>query len=136
MITAPSRTAFSLLFVEDDSMVCQSIGRMIARQFPEVTVYTAENGRKGLELFKEHMPEIVVTDINLPVMDGIEMAGEIKSIKRDTKFIVLTGYSDENHTSKFGEIGCEEYMVKPVDFDKLFAAIEKCRAVGSSLAED
>ena len=128
MVTAQSIASYSLLFVEDDTMVCQVIGSMIARQFTYATVYTAENGQIGLELFKEHTPEIVITDINMPVMDGIEMAGKIKSIKADTKFIVLTGYSDKNYLERFSEIGFEDYIVKPVDLGKLFAAIEKCRA--------
>ena len=128
MVTAQSLASFSLLFVEDDTMVCMAIGRMIARQFPDITVYTAENGQIGLELFKEHTPEIVITDINMPVMDGIEMAGKIRLIKADTKIIVLTGYSDKNYMERFSEIGFDDYIVKPVDFRKLFAAIEKCRA--------
>jgi len=128
MATAPSHVSFSLLFVEDDTVVCLAIGRILARQFPDATVYTAENGLIGLELFKKHTPGIVITDINMPVMDGIEMAGKIKSIKSDTKFIVLTGYNDKNYLEKFSEIGFDDYIVKPVDFGKLFAAIEKCRS--------
>jgi YesN/AraC family two-component response regulator len=128
MVTAQSLATFSLLFVEDDTMVCLSIGRILARKFPDATVYTAENGQIGLELFKGHSPEIVITDINMPVMDGIEMAGKIKSIKADTKFIVLTGYSDKNYLERFSEIGFDDYIVKPVSLGKLFAAIEKCRA--------
>ncbi|GAC1451067.1 MAG: hypothetical protein PVSMB11_12200 [Desulfuromonadaceae bacterium] len=127
MVTVPSLASFSLLFVEDDEVVCLAIVRILARQFPDTTVYTAENGRIGLELFEEHTPEIVITDINLPVMDGIQMAGKSKSIKSDTKFIVLTGYSDKNYLDKFSEIGINDYIVKPVDLGKLFAAIEKCR---------
>jgi YesN/AraC family two-component response regulator len=118
---------FSILFVEDDTIVCHSVGRVLARQFPEATVYTAENGLAGLELFKEHTPGIVVTDINMPVMDGIEMAGAIRTIRPDTKIIVITGYSDKNYLERFIEIGFVDYIVKPVDFGKLFAAIEKCR---------
>ncbi|MBC8017055.1 MAG: response regulator [Verrucomicrobia bacterium] len=128
MVTEQSHTSFSLLFVEDDKTICKVIGRMIARHFPDATVYTAENGLIGLELFKEHTPEIVIADINMPEMDGIEMSTKIKSIKTDTKIIVLTGYSDKNYLDKFSEIGFDDYIVKPVDFWKLFAAIEKCRA--------
>jgi len=128
MVTAQPHGYFSLLFVEDDEMVCLSIGRILARQFPDTTVYTAENGLIGLELFKVHTPEIVITDINMPVMDGIEMASRIKSISNETKLIVLTGYSDKNHLERFSNVGFDDYIVKPVDFGKLFAAIEKCRA--------
>lgn len=127
MATARPLAPFSLLFVEDDAMICLAIGRMIARQFPDINVYTAENGQIGLELFIKHTPEIVITDINMPVMDGIEMAGKIKSIKTGTKFIVLTGYSDKDYLEKFSDIGFEDYIVKPLDLEKLFAVIEKCR---------
>lgn len=123
-----TRSHLSLLFVEDDNLVCMSIGRILARQFPDATVHTAENGLIGLELFKVHTPQIVITDINMPVMDGIEMAGKIKSLHADTKIIVITGYSESSYLDRFNEIGFDDYLIKPVDFAKLFAAIEKCRA--------
>jgi YesN/AraC family two-component response regulator len=132
MVTAQSNASFSLLFVEDDTMVSESICRILARRFPEAAVYKAENGLIGLELYKEHSPEIVITDVNMPVMDGIEMASKIRSLNAATKFIVLTGYSDKNYLERFSEIGFDDYMVKPVDFGKLFAAIEKCRTGISS----
>lgn len=127
MATTQSHDSFSLLLVEDDTMVNMAIRRILARRFPAATIHTAENGLIGLELFKEHTPEIVITDVNMPVMDGIEMASKIRSINSGTKFIVLTGYSDGKYLERFSEIGFDEYMVKPVDFTKLFAAVEKCR---------
>ncbi|NVN93538.1 MAG: response regulator [Desulfuromonadales bacterium] len=122
-----SRTSYSLLIMEDDTLVCKVIGRMISLTFPDISVYTAENGQVGMELFNEHKPDIVITDINMPDMDGIQVAREIKSIKPETKFIVLTGYSDEKHLDEFREIGFNDYIVKPINFDSLFAAIEACR---------
>ncbi len=127
MAAKPSPGAFSVLLVEDDSIVCFSISRIIAREFPDSTVYAAENGKDGLELFKKHTTDIVITDINMPLMDGIEMAGEIKAIKNNTRFIVVSGYCDKEYLNKLSEIGFVDYIVKPVDFNKLFAAIEKCR---------
>lgn len=132
MDTALIPTPFSLLYVEDDTLVCQAISRILARAFPTATVYTAENGQMGLALFEEHTPGIVITDINMPYMDGIEMAREIKAIRPDTRFIVVTGYSDKNHLERFSAIGFVEYIIKPLNFDRLIAAIEKCRAGLSS----
>ena len=123
-----SRPGHRLLVVEDDKAASGTICLMIARKFSAVTVYAAENGRIGLELFKEHTPDIVITDINMPDMDGIQMAGEIKSIKKDTKFIVITGYSDKKYLERFSEIGFSDYLLKPIAFTTLFAAIEKCIA--------
>lgn len=115
----------SLLFVEDDKLVRDTMSNMIAMKFPNVTVYKAVNGRIGVETFKEHMPAIVITDINMPDMDGFQMATEIKRIKTDTRFILLTGYSDNKYLDKFREIGISSYLIKPIDLRKLFAMIEK-----------
>ncbi|NVN93380.1 MAG: response regulator [Desulfuromonadales bacterium] len=123
-----SHTPLSLLFIEDDSVVCKAMGRMIALTFTDMTVYTADNGQSGMELFTKHTPGIVITDINMPDMDGHQVAREIKSKQPGTKIIVITGYSDEMHLDEFKKIGFDEYLVKPVDFARLCKSIERCRA--------
>jgi YesN/AraC family two-component response regulator len=128
MGTTPHASAVSLLIMEDDQMARMAICRLIAIRFPEITVFTADNGRIGVELFRKHAPEVVITDINMPEMNGIQAAGEIKSIRDDTRFIVITGHNDENYRERFREIGCVDYIIKPIDFGKLSAAIERCRA--------
>jgi len=121
-----SISAITLLIAEDDKDAREITGLMIARQFPEITIYYAENGRIGLELFIEHTPDIVISDINMPVMDGIQMASEIRAIKADTKLIMITGNSDKNPLESTSKIGVHKYIRKPIMFEKLLAAIEKC----------
>lgn len=123
-----SGPALSLLIVEDDKEAREVISFMVSKKyFSNLTVYSAENGRMGLDLFKEHTPDIIVTDINMPEMDGIQMASEIKRIKADTRIIILTGYSNTvTLKNRIGEVGINAYMVKPVIFGQLFAAIDKC----------
>ena len=123
-----SRPALSILIVEDDRAAGEIIGIIIAKEFSDVIINIAENGKQGVELFKEHMPDIVITDISMPVMGGIQMACEIKSVKDDTQLIVFTGYTEEKCLEKFRDIGVNHYMAKPFKLDKLFAAIEKCVA--------
>jgi YesN/AraC family two-component response regulator len=127
MGTTTHGSAVSLLIMEDDHVARMAISRLITIRFPDIAVFTADNGRMGVERFKEHAPEIVITDINLPVMDGIQAAGEIKSIRDDTRFIVITGHSDENYLERFSEIGYVDYIIKPIDFGRLSAAIDLCR---------
>ena len=122
------RSALSILVVEDDELIRKLLQSLISMKFPDVPLFVAENGRRGLELFKEHTPQLVITDINMPVMDGIRMAGEIRAIKADTRFIVVTAYDDADTIGKFEEIGFDDYIVKPIDFGKLCAAIAKCAA--------
>ena len=120
--------SISMLIVEDEKMICEVLDIMISRKFPDAALYFAENGKLGVELFKKHLPEIVITDIQLPVMDGIEMAGEIRSIQIGTRFIVLTAFSNSDYYDKFTKIGFHDFLTKPIEFDKLFTAIEKCIA--------
>ena len=115
-----------MLVVEDDKVTLDVLRLIISRKFPDVTIYAAENGRKGLELFMAHMPEIVITDISMPEMDGIEMGSAIKSIKADTKLIVVTAYGTASYEEKFHKIGFDDFLGKPIEFEKLFAAINRC----------
>jgi YesN/AraC family two-component response regulator len=127
MVTlSASSSAPSLLIVEDDKVICEMLALVLQRKFSDVSIYCAENGKIGVELFKEHRPEIVITDINMPVMDGIKMAAEIKAITADAHFIVMTAYSDKAYFEKFSEIGFCAYLLKPIMLPTLFAAIEKC----------
>lgn len=116
----------SILIAEDDEAARETLHLMIKMKNPDAKLYSAENGSIGLDVFKKHTPDIVITDVNMPVMNGIEMAGEIKSLKSDTKFIVLTAYNEKIFFDKFSSIGFSSYILKPIEFKKLFVAIEKC----------
>lgn len=93
--TAAPGMPISILVVEDEVISLLSLCTTLAKKYPKVTLHQATNGRMGLELFKTHLPHIVITDINMPNMGGAQMAEMIHGIKPDTKFIVLTGYSEK-----------------------------------------
>jgi YesN/AraC family two-component response regulator len=118
----------SMLLVEDEELTMKPLTTILTKKFPYITLYTANNGRTGLELFKTHTPDIVITDINMPEMDGLKMTGKIRAIKPGTQFIVITsgtrGLALETSVEKEFEIG--HYLVKPVSLEALFAAIEQC----------
>ena len=114
------------MVVDDDKMAREVLNAMITRKFPNSSIFFAENGKTGLELYRKHVPDIVITDISMPVMDGMQMAEEIRLMKDDVKFIVLTGYTDRDYSSKFSEFGIKDCIMKPVVFGKLFAALERC----------
>ena len=80
------------LYVEDEEQIRESFTLMIKRYFKEVI--TAKNGQEGFEKFKKHSPDIVISDIRMPVMDGIKMVTEIKSLKPDSFVIFITAFSD------------------------------------------
>ncbi|HEY4745574.1 MAG TPA: response regulator [Desulfuromonadaceae bacterium] len=119
-------SALSLLYVEDDEFARKIACKLISLGFPELVIHQAENGKMGLECFKEHAPDIVVSDINMPVMDGIQMAREIKSLSHCATIIIVTAHNDKSYLDNIGTMGIAHFVAKPIDHKKLFAAIADC----------
>src|SRR6185369_8064041 len=130
METMTDPAPVSILLVEDEEAVLELLATILTRKFPGIVLHTAVNGRTGLELFQLHFPNIVITDIKMPVMGGVQMADKIRAIKPDTKFIILTGDPGKSvhHDSDEKEFIFDHYIMKPVVFGVLFAAIEQCLA--------
>jgi YesN/AraC family two-component response regulator len=120
--------SISMLLVEDEKLTRDLLTTILGKKYPHIALHTAINGRTGLELFKTHMPAIVITDINMPEMDGMQMAGKIRAIKADTKFIILTGDTGKLVLEASVDKGfaIDHYILKPVSFQELFTAIEQC----------
>lgn len=118
----------SIMYVEDDPVTRALVAQTLPKRFPEFAIRTAENGRLGLQLYREYQPDIVITDVNMPVMNGILMSAEIKAINPDVVIIAVTAYSETNYLLNAIEIGISHYVLKPIDYRKLFEAIEKSSA--------
>ena len=120
--------AVSILFVEDDELILELQASILAANFPDIVFYTAVNGRLGLELFKAHLPDIVITDINMPELCGVQMCNSIHALKPETRFIAITGKSGRVvlQDNDGNEFEFDHVIVKPVGFQKLFAAVEQC----------
>jgi len=115
----------SILYVEDEPEPREMVGRVLALQLRSLRLYTAENGEAGLALYRKHRPDIVITDINMPLMDGIRMGNEIKSLNPEAIIIAVTAHSDTGYLLDAIETGISNYVLKPIDYDKLFEAIAK-----------
>lgn len=120
----------SILLVEDDEIAREILTSVLTIKFPQIVFHVADNGKTGLESFRLYSPTVVITDVNMPVMDGIRMARGIKAIASDVKLVVLTAFSDRSilETAAVAGIGIDHYILKPVDYGKLFAVIEQCLA--------
>jgi phosphoserine phosphatase RsbU/P len=117
----------SVLYVEDEPVTRSTIAAILERQI--ATVLQAGDGRAGLEAFKVHRPEVVVTDIRMPVMSGLDMAREIKALAPRTHIIVTTAHNDTEFFLDAIDIGIDQYVLKPIDRDRLFAAINRSQEV-------
>ena len=116
----------TLLYVEDDPVTRNLISLMITSNFPDVTLLTAANGQEGLQLFKSHGPDIILTDMMMPLMDGITMAKEIKALNNNAKIIVISAQNDTGYILEAIDIGINHYVLKPINHAKLQAVIKQC----------
>jgi CheY-like chemotaxis protein len=118
---------FSILLVEDDKNALEIISSLLTLKFPQAQLYVAENGKIGLDLFGLHLPDIIITDINMPEMDGLQMLDVIRAVKPDTCVIVATAHSQTCDLKKIGATcAIVELVPKPIHFEHLFAAILRC----------
>ena len=120
------RPDISLLYVEDDPYVRVLIARILAERYPGSTIHTAEDGMAGLELYRKHKPDLVLADIRMPIMDGIMMAQEIRTLNAKAEIIFITANSDTQSLLDAIRIGISRYLLKPIDHRLLFEAVEEC----------
>lgn len=114
----------TLLYVEDDHPTRMQVMRLL-----EISGYhciAAENGRDGCELYRQHLPDIVLTDIQMPIMNGMEMARNIRAEYPDAQIILMTAFGETNCLLEAIDIGVNQFISKPVEFQKLLAAITRC----------
>ena len=122
---AGERPGYKLLYVEDESATRNLLSRIIADRYPDMELFVAENGAQGVELFRENRPDIVLTDLSMPVMDGLQMTREIKEFNADVIIIALSVQNNPYYLINAIEVGIRHYVLKPVNNEGLFAVINK-----------
>ncbi|NCC25512.1 MAG: response regulator [Deltaproteobacteria bacterium] len=118
--------ANSILVIDDERPTLSMFQRfLVAYGFDDIHV--AENGAKGLEIFAEKRPPIVLTDIKMPGMDGIEVLTRIKEMDPATEVIVITGHGDMDMAIKALNLDATDFINKPIQRRDLEAALRRAR---------
>ncbi|MCS4478689.1 response regulator [Clostridium botulinum] len=84
----------------------------------------AENGQEGFELFKVYRPDIVITDLRMPIMNGIDMIKKIRDYDQECGIIINTEVDDIEYIIKSVDIGIDKYLVKPIEKEEIIEAIK------------
>ncbi len=113
----------SILYVEDEDVIREGYARALNRISNHVRL--ASNGKDGLKMFKEEKPDIVISDIRMPVMDGIEMLHKIKEIDPGCSVIFTTAHNDNHYLLQALDLHVDAYLQKPVEKNILKSKIEK-----------
>jgi len=116
----------TILYVEDDELIRDLFSRQLQRFIDKL--FVASNGQEGLDIFKENQNEIdlIITDINMPEKNGLDMIADIREIKKDVFSIILSAYNPQDFYSRLSFIDIKnDYLSKPVKFDALLICIEQ-----------
>lgn len=119
---------YRLLIVDDEKIEREGMAELIPWQKQGIEVAgTAWNGQDGYEKALDLKPDIVLTDIKMPVMDGIGLIRRLKAELPDTQIVVLSGYGDYEFTSQAMELGIKYYILKPCDEERIIPVFEKIK---------
>lgn len=114
------------VIVEDEILIREGLCRLLNKMFPEITVEDmAGNGQEGLSSIEKFRPDLVITDIKMPAMDGLEMLTEVQRLGLSPKVIVLTAYSEFTYAQQAVRLGVYDYIMKPVVVQEFVQAIRK-----------
>jgi len=109
--------SLSLLYVEDDASTREELVLMLEPWLGEL--FVANDGQVGLDLFRDKRPDIVVTDIQMPKLNGLTMSREIRQLVPDQTIVVVSAYNDTEYLFNAIELGVDHYVTKPVNVEKL-----------------
>ena len=113
---------YSILFIEDEKEIRDNYISYLSRHFEEV--YEAVDGKQGYRIYTEVGPDIIIADINIPYMNGLDLLKKIRETDYVTKFIILSAYSDVTKLLQATELKLVKYLVKPISRSDLEEALD------------
>lgn len=118
----------SILLVEDDDEAHYYLSHFLSKKVGKI--YNANNGQEGLQLYIEHQPKLIISDVSMPVMNGLEMASKIRKIDPHVPIILTSGHnswtSSKSKLETVLELTINKFLPKPLDHEKLLEAIQYC----------
>ena len=115
----------SIVIVEDESYIRKGMVMTTPwEQFGCKVIGEAGDGQEGYELIKKLTPDIIITDVNMPVMDGIEMLRKLEHVS-NAECIIISGYSDFSYAQQAIKLGVRDYLLKPIDDDDFYRILNK-----------
>ena len=114
---------FTILYVEDDDMVRKNAVEYLSRI--SKNVLEAKDGKEAIAIWKNEKPDIIITDISMPKLNGLDMASYIRTHDKNVQIIVATAHSDTEYLMQAVELQLVKYIIKPITKEKLLDALER-----------
>ncbi|MEA3288854.1 MAG: response regulator transcription factor [Campylobacterota bacterium] len=114
-----------ILYVEDDREVNSLVSEVLG-SFTDY-LYTAFDGKEAWQMYEQYAPDVIISDIEMPKINGIELINKIREVKKDNKTQVIfsTAYSDERYLLKAANLNIQGYIIKPITYQKLKDILKK-----------
>ncbi len=119
----PAKYPVHVLYAEDDLMIRMPMVEMLKRRVEKLLV--AEDGQEALYFFERFRPDIIITDIRMPRLDGLELIQKVKAIDPDITSIVVSAHDDANYFIRAIDVGVNDFLLKPIDRKKLFEKLHR-----------
>ncbi|WP_313561580.1 response regulator transcription factor [Ruminiclostridium cellobioparum] len=117
---------YKVLIIDDESIIRKGIKNIVNwKQLDCEVCADASDGIEGIELIKKYLPEIIITDIRMPGMDGLSMIKQVKGIVPYSKIIILTGYRDFDYVQEAIKFGAFDFLLKPSKIEELTAVLTR-----------
>ena len=113
-----------ILYAEDEEGIRKNIAASLRYYAKEVI--EAENGKVALALYQTCKPDVVITDVLMPHMNGVELVTHIRANDETTPIVIISAHTDKEYLLKVVDMHLEQYIVKPVNLKSLLAALERC----------
>ena len=115
----------SVLIIEDEESARRQVAKLVKKEGFEVM--EAEDGAMGLALFTEHRPDIIITDLSLPKMDGLELIHMVRRLSPHVQIILMTAFGGDDAALEALKSGVLDYLKKPIDIDALIVALGRAK---------
>ena len=116
---------YKILIVDDEKIERNGIKLLLKQLDHEFDVSEAGNGMIALDMLKENEYDILLTDIKMPFMDGMELIEKVHGMKQNLKYIIFSGCSDFSYAKQAVKLGVADYILKPVDINEFKTTINK-----------
>lgn len=115
---------YTILFAEDEKETRDNLAEALS--FMVKDVYLAEDGKEALNLYEEQAPDIIILDIEMPYLTGLEVARKIRETNKTVPIIISTAYTNAEYFLEAFELNLTTYLLKPISIKDLTAALKKC----------
>jgi two-component system, response regulator YesN len=117
---------YTVIIVDDEPIIKKSLTKLIEMKFPQFKVIGyADDGREALSLTKKLRPNLIITDIRMPEMDGLELIHHIETLGLDIKIVVVSGFDEFEYAQHAMRHGAVDYLLKPIKPDMFYKMLEK-----------